>query len=69
MWDMKGPSIKDQMRDQPPPPGPKCLYGLAGYKVWLGSINTDADGSKLVSDGADNRLVVHDFSPRPLSLE
>jgi WD40 repeat protein len=33
VWDMKGATIKDQMRETPLPPGPKCLYGLAGYKV------------------------------------
>jgi hypothetical protein len=39
---------------------PKCLYALTGYKVWLGSIFTST--KKLVSDGADNTIVVHDFS-------
>jgi len=39
---------------------PKCLYSLTGYKVWLGSIWTDL--TTLVSDGADNTIVVHDFS-------
>ena len=39
---------------------PRCMYGLSGYKVWLGSICTD--GTKIVSDGADNSIVVHDFS-------
>lgn len=39
--------------------GPKCLYGLGGYKVWLGSVCSD--GLRLVSDGRDNALVVHDF--------
>ena len=39
---------------------PRCLYALTGFKVWLGSIFTD--GKKLVSDGADNSIVVHDFS-------
>eukprot|EP00559_Dactyliosolen_fragilissimus_P007900 CAMPEP_0184868548 /NCGR_PEP_ID=MMETSP0580-20130426/30862_1 /TAXON_ID=1118495 /ORGANISM="Dactyliosolen fragilissimus" /LENGTH=623 /DNA_ID=CAMNT_0027369521 /DNA_START=136 /DNA_END=2007 /DNA_ORIENTATION=- len=39
---------------------PKCLYALTGYKVWIGSVFTD--GKKLASDGADNTIVVHDFS-------
>jgi len=65
IWDMQGPSIKDRMRENPEALGPKCLYGLAGYKVWLGSINTD--GQRLVSDGADNKIVVHDFSPAAAS--
>ena len=39
----------------------RALYGLAGYKVWLGSVSTD--GTRLVSDGQDNRVIVHDFSP------
>ena len=38
----------------------KCLYGLGGYKVWLGSVCTD--GERIVSDGRDNAVVVHDFS-------
>jgi len=38
---------------------PKVLYGLGGYKVWLGSVCTD--GRRLVSDGVDNSVVVHDF--------
>ena len=37
-----------------------CIFGLGGYKVWLGSVCTD--GRRLVSDGRDNVLVVHDFS-------
>ncbi len=39
---------------------PHCLYALTGYKVWLGSIFTN--GKKIVSDGADNTIIVHDFS-------
>ena len=39
---------------------PTCLYALTGYKVWLGSIVTD--GTRLLSDGADNTIVLHDFS-------
>jgi len=39
---------------------PTCMYALTGYKVWLGSIVTD--GKRLISDGADNTIVVHDFS-------
>ena len=38
---------------------PKVLYALSGYKVWLGSIC--ANGRKLVSDGADNTIIVHSF--------
>ena len=38
---------------------PKCLYSLSGYKVWLGSIF--ASKKKLVSDGADNTIIVHSF--------
>ena len=36
------------------------LYQFIGYKVWLGSLWTD--GSRVVSDGADNSIIVHDFS-------
>lgn len=38
---------------------PKVLYALSGYKVWLGSIF--ANRRKLVSDGADNSIIVHAF--------
>ena len=40
--------------------GPVCLYGLGGYKVWLGSVWSD--GRRIVSDGRDNAIVTHDFS-------
>ena len=36
------------------------LYQFIGYKVWLGSMWTD--GKRLLSDGADNTIVLHDFS-------
>ena len=39
---------------------PDCLYAMTGYKVWLGSMFTNAD--KLVTDGSDNTIVTHDFS-------
>lgn len=42
-----------------PAPG-KPLYGLGGFKVWLGSVQTD--GRRIVSDGRDNVVAVHDFS-------
>ena len=42
---------------------PQVLYGLGGYKVWLGSVCTD--GRRLVSDGSDNSVVVHDFGAEP----
>ena len=41
---------------------PRCLYGLGGYKVWLGSVSTGKDGLRLISDGADNTVIVHNFS-------
>ena len=44
---------------------PIVLYQLAGYKVWLGSVCVDEKGLRLVSDGADNSVVVHDFSKLP----
>jgi len=50
VWDLEGGAGGE----------PSCLYGLGGYKVWLGSVCTD--GRRLVSDGMDNSLVVHDFS-------
>ena len=37
-----------------------CLYQFVGYKVWMGSLWTD--GERLVSDGADNTVIVHDFT-------
>lgn len=36
-----------------------CIYQFVGYKVWLGSLW--ADGSRIVSDGSDNTVIVHDF--------
>ena len=44
-------------------PAPTCLYAIGGYKVWLGSLATD--GKRLVSDGRDNAVLVHDFSAEP----
>ncbi len=41
------------------PKRPKVLYALSGYKVWLGSIV--ATSRRLVSDGADNSIIVHSF--------
>lgn len=35
------------------------LYQFVGYKVWLNSIWSD--GARIVSDGADNTIVMHDF--------
>ena len=43
-------------------PTPKTLYGLGGYKVWLGNVCIDSEGKRLVSDGQDDVVVVHDFS-------
>jgi len=37
----------------------ESLYQFVGYKVWLGSLWTD--GTKLVSDGSDNSVIMHDF--------
>ena len=45
--------------EQPKPKMPKVLYALSGYKVWLGSVF--ANNRKLVSDGADNTVIVHSF--------
>jgi hypothetical protein len=36
-----------------------CMYQFVGYKVSLGSVWTD--GSRIVSDGSDNTIIVHDF--------
>ena len=37
----------------------KPHYSFQGYKVWAGSLWTD--GQRLVSDGADNCILMHDF--------
>jgi WD40 repeat protein len=42
---------------------PRVLYALSGYKVWLGSIF--ANDRKLVSDGADNSIIVHSYDEDP----
>ena len=57
----------DAMQDEPPQVDihPVILYQLAGYKVWLSSICVDEKGLRLVTDGADNTVVVHDFSGPP----
>jgi WD40 repeat protein len=44
----------------------KCLYKFNGYKAWLGSIWTD--GVRLVTDGADNTVILHNFD-HPASAE
>ena len=41
---------------------PSPVYGLGGYKVWIGSICVDEEGKRLISDGMDDAVVVHDFS-------
>lgn len=41
---------------------PWPLYGLGGYKVWIGSVCVDDEGKRLVSDGMDDAVIVHDFS-------
>jgi WD40 repeat protein len=40
------------------------LYQFRGYKVWLGSLWTD--GVRIVSDGSDNTVIMHDFSVEAL---
>lgn len=42
--------------------GSRSLYHLVGYKVWLGSVCIDEEGLRLLSDGCDNSILVHDFS-------
>jgi WD40 repeat protein len=39
---------------------PSYVYQFVGYKVWIGSLWTD--GKRIVSDGADNTIVMHDFA-------
>lgn len=41
-----------------------CIYQFVGYKVWLGSLW--ADGSRIISDGSDNTVIVHDFDKEAL---
>ena len=43
---------------------PIILYQLAGYKVWLSSVCVDEEGLRIVTDGAESTVVVHDFSPK-----
>jgi len=40
----------------------RALYGFGGYKVWIGNICIDEEGKRLLSDGRDDVVVVHDFS-------
>ena len=41
---------------------PEPLYGLGGYKAWIGNICIDAEGKRLLSDSRDDVIVVHKFS-------
>ena len=41
---------------------PKVLYALGGYKAWIGSVCVDDEGKRLISDGMDDAVIVHDFS-------
>ena len=63
LWDLSAPAADGV----PGEDGITCLFGLGGYKVWLGSVWTD--GRRIVSDGRDNALVVHDFSADPSPTE
>lgn len=42
-----------------PQESPRFLYQFIGYKVWMGSLWTD--GKRIISDGSDNTIIVHDF--------
>jgi WD40 repeat protein len=61
-------SLRVWSLQQPTTENARLLYQFMGYKVWLGSLWTD--GRRLVSDGADNTVIVHDFGqdsgPDPL---
>lgn len=46
--------------------GSRPLYGIVGLKVWVGSVCIDEEGKRLVSDGFDDVVVVHDFDPEDL---
>lgn len=50
---------KDEMKSSIDYIVPNILYCFEGYKVWMGSMWTD--GIRLLSDGADNRIVIHDY--------
>lgn len=63
VWDCTGKSNKsDDEKDTSNEQSSKSLYCLIGYKVWLGSVCIDEEGRRLLSDGSDNTVVVHDFS-------
>ena len=57
VWDLAAPGEGGE------PPAPRCLYALGGYKVWLGSVVSD--GARLVADGTDNAVLLHDFAADP----
>ena len=60
-YDEVGDSDND-MRDEMGGSKPNCLYALAGYKVWLGSLVVLKDDmNMLISDGADNAIVTQVF--------
>ena len=43
-------------------PTPKTLYGLGGYNAWMGDVCINLDRKRLLSDGRDDVVVVHNFS-------
>ena len=70
-FDVEFSTEYDAMQDEPPQVEihPVILYQLAGYKIWLSSICVDEKGLRLITDGADNTVVVHDFSGQANSGE
>lgn len=63
VWECPEEDNKSETRRQRHPSSqqlPKCIYALSGYKIWLSNISTD--GSRIVSDGGENNLIVRDFS-------
>lgn len=55
VWDLEAKEDEDEVGGTG-----KALYALRGYKVWLGSVVTD--GRRLLSDGCDDGVLMHDFS-------
>ena len=41
---------------------PEPLYGVGGYKAWIGDACINAEGKRRLSDDRDHVIVVHGFS-------
>ena len=62
IWDCSETEDGDDKQQQPKLQT-KCMYALTGYKLWLGSVQTDCN--RIISDGGESSVIVRDFSRGP----